>query len=135
MNLYYLIYCRAYYWYKTSGKKSRETLRISALGLISGLIALNISSVLFIVSLINKHTIVKPWIPVLIFAFIFFLHAFNINLSKSDELILKFDNCDIKNKRKITFIFYSYFFVTIGILIGVLIFTAYYKHLYGNYDL
>jgi hypothetical protein len=46
----------------------------------------------------------------------------------------KFNNLDGVHRGKITLVFYGYLFITISILAGVMILTAYYKHQYGNYD-
>jgi hypothetical protein len=61
MNMYYAFYCRAYDWYNTTGKKSKDTLRGSAIILLSAMPFFNLGSVVVFLSVLNEHTAINKW--------------------------------------------------------------------------
>ncbi len=135
MNIYYAFYCRAYDWYNTTGKKSKDTLRGSAIILLSAMPNINLVPVIIFLSILNKHTLINKWgglsliIATMIFNFIL------ISSKKSDflrEEYLLFDN---QKKRTINFYFYLYLIGSAFLFILSLSFAAYYKSKHGNYDL
>ena len=134
MNIYYSLYCRAYSWYNTTGKKDKDTLRISAIAIISGLPIFNFLTFLSCLSLLNRHTPLNNWTLVIMFNLIFFGNLILISSKKSDKLLEEFSNLNPIKKRRINAAFYIYLIITISLLIASLGYIAYFKHENGNYD-
>src|SRR4051812_4229720 len=130
MNIYYAFYCRAYDWYNTTGKKSKDTLRGSAICLISGLSIFNLLSIIAVLSVINRHTPINKWgglsIAIAIMVFDFIL----ISSKKSDLLREEYLSFDEQKKRKANFYFYLYLIASILIFVFALGYVAWYKKTY-----
>jgi hypothetical protein len=135
MNLYFSIYCRTCKWYDTTGTKDEDTLRISTMSLLSALPTFNIMSIILIISLLVRHTLISKWVPVVVFAIFFISNILLISRSKSINIRSNYEGLSTNFKRKINKLFYIYLISTMVILIGIVICTAVYKHRYGNYDL
>ncbi|MEO6638020.1 MAG: hypothetical protein ABIN25_07070 [Ginsengibacter sp.] len=135
MNCYYSFYCRAYDWYNTTGKKNKDTLRGSAIALISGLPLFNILTIIGFISVINKHTLINKWVGLAVALISLLLNSLFISSDKSDVLRQEYLLLDEKRKKKIKIFFYYYLIISILLLIVMFIYTAYYKNKYGNYDL
>jgi phosphatidylserine synthase len=135
MNIYYAFYCRAYDWYNTTGKKSKSTLRSSAISLLSGLPCLNGLTIVFLISIIQKHTSLNKWVAVLLFAILIISNSLLINSKKSEELRSEYLLFDDVKRKKINFYFYFYFVISVLLFFLLLGYGAYFKNKYGNYDL
>lgn len=134
MNFYHLFYCRAYNWYSTNQNKSKETLRLSAIALISSLPSFNIVSLFFFISIFQKHTLITSWDGVLIYCIFLFGNLFLISSKKSDSLLEKYLSVDIHVRKKFNILFNLYLIISIAVFFGLLGYIAYYKKRYGNYD-
>jgi len=135
MNIYYAFYCRAYDWYDTTGKKSKDTLRGSAIILISAMLNINLVPVITFLSVLNKHTLLNKWSGLFLIITTMIFNFILISQKKSDflrEEYLLFDN---QKKRRINFYFYLYLIISAFLFIISLAFVAYYKNRYGNYDI
>lgn len=58
-----------------------------------------------------------------------------VSVKKSDTVREEYLLLNDQLKRKINIFFYSYLIISLLLLIVVMIYTAYYKNKYGNYDL
>jgi hypothetical protein len=134
MNFYHNLYCRICKWYDTTGKKNQDTLRISSISLLSGLPTFNILTIILIISLFIKHTIINKWVAVIIYAIFFITNLLLISRDKSIRIRNEYEISSNNNKKRINSIFYRYFFITISLLVLIIICTVYYKNKYGNYD-
>lgn len=135
MKYYNYFYCRIYNWYNIDGKKDKDTLRISAIALLSGLPCFNILTIIFWLSLLNKHTLINPWVGVLIFGLLFILNLLIISSKKSVIFQNRYISLPQIIKKRINSAFYVYLIFSIFLFIFVLAYTAYFKTKYGNYDL
>jgi len=135
MNIYYSLYCRAYDWYNSTGKKSKDTLRISAVALLAGLPCFNILSIAFLISILNKHTLINKWAALFIYVILFVFNLLLITSERSDLLRGKYILLPDGFKKRINSFFYFYLIISILIFMLILCYTAYYKNKYGNYDL
>ena len=134
MNIYYLFYCRAYDWYNTNGKKSKDNLRGSAIILLTGMPLFNLSFGMVLTSLIIKHTpfnaVICTVLPIVLLVFNWIM----ISPEKSETLRNEYLQYSLYKKKQINFWFYFYIIVSMVLLISSLAFIAYYKHRFGNYD-
>lgn len=135
MKYYYYFYCRIYNWYNTDGKKDKDTLRVSAIALLSGLPCFNILTIIFWLSLLNKHTFINPWAGVLIFGLLFIVNLSIISSKKSVIFQNRYASLPQIIKKRINSVFYMYLIFSIFLFIFILAYTAYFKNKYGNYDL
>jgi hypothetical protein len=135
MNIYYSFYCRAYDWYNTTGKKSKDTLRGSAIALLSALPLLNFLTIIAYISILQHHTLINKWVGLIIAVLLLIINSKVITSKKSDMLRLEYLQWNEQKKMRLNIFFYSYLLISILLLVIVLIYTAYYKHKYGNYDL
>jgi hypothetical protein len=135
MNIYYSFYCKAYDWYNTTGKKSEDTLRGSAIILVSAMTNINLMPVIIFLSILNKHTLINKWVGLLLIIVTMIFNFILISSKKSDLLRGEYLLFDESKKKRINFYFYLYLIVSALLLISSLIFIAYYKKKYGNYDL
>ncbi len=134
MNGYFFFYCRAYFWYDTNGKKPKQSLRISAIALLSGLPVFNIISLIFIWALINKHTPIKPLFGLILFGVLYVVNLVVISSEKSDTLIKQFSELNSASRRRINISFYCYVILTLTFFVVMLAYGAYFKNKYGNFD-
>ena len=86
MNIYYKFYCKAYDWYNTTGNKKKESLRLSAITLLSTMPFFNIIPIIVFFSVLNKHTFMNEWGGLSSFLLILIFNFLLINLEKSDSL-------------------------------------------------
>lgn len=135
MRFYYYLYCRIYDWYNTTGKKDKDTLRVSAIALLSGLPCFNILTVVFLISLLNQHTFINKWQGILLFGLVLGFNLLLISSMKSDALRSEYKLLPAKTKKKINISFYIYLIFSVLSLFLILGYTAYFKNKYGNYDL
>lgn len=135
MNIYYSFYCRAYDWYNTTGKKSKDTLKGSAIALLSALPLINFLTVIAFLSIVQHHTLINKWIGLMAAVLLLVINSKLITSKKSDVLREEYLQWNEQKKRRFNVFFYSYLLISISMLIIVLIYTAYYKHKYGDYDL
>jgi len=86
MPLFSYFYCRAYDYYNTSGKKSDDTLRGSAIVLLSLFQLLNILTVVFLFSFLMKKTIGNSWVGLLMAAILLTYNFLRISKEQSVNL-------------------------------------------------
>ena len=134
VNLYYIFYCRAYYWYARKEKTSKESLRLSAISLLSAIPLFNGLTIVCLISVLNKHTPGNKWLAVAIGITVMILNSLLIDNKKSDELREQYLQFPDSKKKKISFYFFLYLVLTVIGLISAMLLIAYYKHKYGNYD-
>jgi len=135
MTYYSKLYCRAYNWYNTTGKKSKDTLRVSALALLSALPATNILSIILAVSVSIRHTFISKWQSALIYICFIIFNFFYISAEKSDQICNDYNSLDDVEKKQINKTFYAYLIVTTVIFVAIIVYTIYFKAKNGNYDL
>jgi magnesium-transporting ATPase (P-type) len=135
MNIYHAFYCRAYDWYNTTGKKNKDTLRVSAIILISALQFCLFFTGLVLISILERHTPLNKWVMVFIILGFMIINLRMISTEKSDTLRVEYEQLPDSAKKRINFLSYLVLAIIILCLITVIICDAYYKKQYGNYDL
>ncbi len=135
MKYYYYLYCRGYDWYNTTGKKDKDTLRVSSITLLSAMPSINILTAILLVCLLIRQTIISKWGAVAIYGLFFVFNLLLISSRKSDTLRAEYQSLASDKKKQINRVFYLYLFISILFLVFMLAYTAYFKHIYGNYDL
>jgi hypothetical protein len=135
MSLYYYLYCRIYDWYNYGGKKDKDTLRVSAIALLSVLPCVNILSVVLLISVLYRNTIMSKTASLAVFALFTIVNLLLISSKKSDRLRSEYLLLSNEKKRQINTIFYSYLIISLVAILIVLGYTIYFKKVYGNYDL
>lgn len=125
MHFYYCFYCRACRWYNTTGKKDSDTLRLSALSLVSSLPTLNILTLIFVISLVCRHTYMKGTGAIIIYATFFISNLLLINRKKSEILRNEYELLPSIRKQKTNFLFYAYIVFTLVTLISIVAYSAY----------
>ena len=136
MNLYTYFYCRAFDWYNTTGKKDKDTLRLSALCLISAFMAFNILSIVIAISLIQRRTPINKWIGILIAVILLTYNFLRISSKRSDVLRDEYAKMEERQNKRSKAILLSYMIVSIIVLLSLINpLIAYVKSKYGNYDL
>lgn len=134
MNIYYNFYCRAYDWYNTTGNKSKETLRGSSLILIAALFFINFFIVDTTFSIWIHYSYINKWGGLILMVLLIILNFLIVSVKKSDTVREEYLLMDDQLKSRINIFFYTYLIVSLLLLIIVMVYTAYYKNKYGNYD-
>ena len=134
MNIYYNFYCKIYELYNATGKKNKDTLRVSAIAMISVLPCLFIITIFGFISIYERHTIINKWVGGLMFFIFLGFNLILISTKKSDILQSNYSLLSIKSKRLLTLFFFLCLCLLLLLFIIMLGYTAYYKHKYGNYD-
>ena len=135
MNIYFRFYCRAYQWYNTTGTKPKDTLRGSALLLLSFIPSLYILIFAGLYSVIVKHTPVGPIPGVIIFALTAVFNFLFISSKKSDELLISYNELSESQRNRITLVFFIFLSVSLFSLLVIGGYLTYVKAKYGNYDI
>lgn len=135
MNIYYKFYCRAYDWYNTNKKKSDDTLRVSAIALLSILPLFNILTIFAYIGLVQRSTYLNRWVILSLSIVILIFNFKLISSSKSAILRREYLLFDNHERKKVNIFFKSYLIISVIIFIIGIIMIAYYKNKYGNYDL
>ena len=86
MNLYSYFYCRAFDWYNKTGKKDKDTLRVSSLALVSAFQLLNIVAIVFLISIIQRKTPINKWIGLALAIVFIIYNLIKVSTEKSDIL-------------------------------------------------
>jgi hypothetical protein len=135
MNLYHYFYCWAFNWYNTTKKKDNDTLRVSAIALISGFQTINVLSVFFFIGLLQRRTPIGKWGAVTIITCFLAFNFIYISIRRSDYLRTQFDGLsEIEKKRLKTFLL-IYLFTSLLLLFVVFGLNIYVKSVEGNYDI
>lgn len=124
MNIYYAFYCRAYDWYNTTGKESKDTLRVSAIALLSAIPTFQIISIIYLISKFKNNEFKNQWTGIAIFLLLSFLNYKIINSKKSDLLRKEYLLWILNKKKKVTLFFYFIITASILLFILALIFTG-----------
>ncbi len=135
MNIYYAFYCRAYDWYNKTGSKSKDTLRASAVALLSAMPLINSLTILGLISVLQRHTLINKWVGLTAAILWITFNSILINTKKSDDLREEYLKLDDYKKKRINTFFYVYLIVSVLLLILMFCYTAYYKSKYGHYDI
>lgn len=135
MNIYYSFYCRAYSWYNNTGKKSKDTLRISAIALLWSIPTFLIFITVGFLSVLKRHTLLNKWVAVLIFFTFMGINLGVITSGKSDILNENYESLPELSKKRINILFFSSLFFLLLATVAMMGYTAYIKKIYGNYDL
>jgi hypothetical protein len=135
MNIYYAFYCRAYDWYNPSKNKTADTLRVSAIALLSTVPVLNLLTIIFVFSIVQRHTLVDKWVAAFGVAASLIFNFILISSRKSDLLRKEYLQFDQSKRKAINAYFYFYLIGSAILMVLTVCYTAYYKHKYGNYDL
>src|SRR6202012_1039978 len=130
MTLFEYFYCKAYNYYNTTCRKSDDTLRGSALILVSRIQLFNILSILFFVSFLMKKTIGNSWIGVLICTALLVFNFFKINKNKSAILRSEMASMPENKVMRMRIVVTCYIIFSTIIFIGILVFIAYYKKIW-----
>jgi len=134
MNLYTYFYCRAFKWYNTNGKKDPDTLRISAVSLVSAFQMFNVLSVFFLIGLIQKHTPINKWGTGAIAIFFLVYNFIRFSVEKSDNFKKQFEILSERQDTRLNIILKIYMLTTLIGLLVIVVLTAYIKNKFGNYD-
>jgi hypothetical protein len=135
MNIYYAFYCRAYNWYNTTGKKSKETLRLSAIALLSVMPNINLISIVILISILNQHTFINRWGGVTLMLTTIIFNWVLINPQKSDLLTEEYFLLGEQKKRKINIYFFLYLSLSALLLFASLAYITYFKRKFGNFEI
>jgi hypothetical protein len=135
MNIYYTFYCRAFDWYNTNEGKNKDSLRLSAIFLITAMPNVNLVSVLIVFGVLINHTPINKWAALLLTIATLIFNLLLINSKKSDSLREEYASYDERKKKRISFYFFLYLIISAVLLLISMAYVAYYKHKYGNYDL
>jgi len=133
MNLYNFVYCKAFDWYNTSGKKEKESLRFSAIILISAFQIINLICLGFILNLASTINFFNKWLFVALGIVCLVANYRIINTSKSDQIRTEFENLSVRDRKRLKTLFIVYVFFTLlifGLIIGIQI---YLKNKYGRW--
>jgi len=135
MTFFSYFYCKAYNYYNTTGKKSDDTLRGSAIILLSLFQLFKILTVIFFLSFLMKKTIGEAWEGLLIAALILAYNFYRISKDRSVNLRSEVAAMPPDQNKKMLFALRSYIFLSSVLFLGVIVLTVYIKKKYGNYDL
>ena len=135
MNFFSYFYCKAYNYYNTTGKKSDDTLRGSAIILLSLFQLFNILTVVFLFSILLKKTIGQAWQGLLVAAIIVAYNFYRISKDRSTDLRNEVMAMSPDKNKKMLFALRAYIFLSSLLFLGVIVVTVYIKKKYGNYDL
>jgi hypothetical protein len=135
MNLYHYFYCWAFNWYNTTGEKDNDTLRVSAIALISAFQTINVLSVIFLIGLLQRRTPIGKWGAVAIVTCFLRFNFIYVSISRSDYLRTQFDGLSEIEKRRLKTLLLIYLFTSLLFLFGVLGLNIYVKSVEGNYDM
>lgn len=135
MNFYSLFYCRAYDWYNTNAQKSKETLRGSAIVLLSVCPLINVLSIISFVGIIDKHTPGNKYLIAGLGILSMIFNWFLIPMERSDLLRAEYLKLSDFQRNRVSWYFFAYLILTAIAIIAAFITVAYVKKKYGNYDL
>ena len=135
MNLFSYFYCKAYNYYNTTNKKSEDTLRGSAIILLSLFQLFNILTGVFFFSFLQKKTIGQAWQGLLLAGLIVVYNFYRISKARSTELRDEVTAMPLDKSKKMLFALRSYIFLSILLFLGIVVITVYIKKKFGNYDL
>jgi len=134
MNLYTYFYCRAFDWYNTNGKKDKDTLRISAISLISGFMAFNILSIVVSISLVMRKTPINKWEGLLIAVALLTYNFLRISSKRSETLRNEYALVPERQNNRLKVMLTIYMVVSLIVFVSLMGLIAYVKTKYGNYD-
>jgi hypothetical protein len=135
MTFFSYFYCKAYNYYNTTGKKSDDTLRGSAIILLSLFQLFNILTVVFFLSFIIKKTIGEAWEGLLIVGLLLAYNFYRISKDRSIDLRSEVAVLPPEKNKKMLIALRLYIFLSSVFFLGVIAMTVYIKKKYGNYDL
>ena len=135
MNLYTYFYCKAFDWYNTNGKKDNDVLRVSSIVLLSVFMALNISSVVLVISLVQRRTPVNKWGGLAMIVALYIFNFLRISSSRSEILRTEYTQLAPEVNRRWSVILISYVIVSVLLVLFLGGMIIYVKKQYGNYDL
>lgn len=135
MTFFSYFYCKAYNYYNTTGKKSVDTLRGSAIILLSLFQLFNILTVVFFLSFLAKKTIGDAWVGLLIVALLLAYNFYRISKDRSINLRSEVAAMPPEKSKKMLFALRSYIVLSSVLFLGIIAVTVYVKKKYGNFDL
>lgn len=135
MNLYTYFYCKAFDWYNTKGKKDNDVLRVSSIVLLSVFMLLNITTVVFAISLIQRRTPVNKWGGLAIIIALYIFNFLRISSARSELLRTQYTQLTPEENKRWSVMLVFYIVISLFLFLSLLGMIIYVKKQYGNYDI